>query len=408
MHFAKSADCKNESADPKPDSLQRHVILLAHDGHQGIVKTKVLLRSKVWFPNIDKKVESFIATCESCQINTSKISFVPFQMSKMPSGPWKYIDIDYYGSPSEVLLIVLIDEYSRYPIVKQLSSTSADTLIPCLHEIFSAYGIPVKFKTDNGPSFNGSEFDKFCITFGINHQCITPYWPRANGEVERFMPNLTKVFKNAITKNIPWKMEFNFFLSAYRATPHSSTDVAPSSLIFKYSTSSRLSILDNHYQKNNLDKIACANDAQARLIMQYEVNSRLGVNTSNFSIGDLVLYQPPQTQIHKKSTPNRWLKPLKIVGIKNSMITVANTDTQFTRNFSHFRLFRTSVDQDVNLQLSNKIDESTTGQLPIQQPLTSVPELTDTTSLPSVNTESPATSQPRISRRNKKPIRKNI
>ena len=66
-------------------------------------------------------------------------------MSKMPSGSWKYIDIDYYGSPSEVLLIVLIDEYSRYPIVKQLSSTSADTLIPCLHEIISAYGIPVKF-----------------------------------------------------------------------------------------------------------------------------------------------------------------------------------------------------------------------------------------------------------------------
>ena len=132
-------------------------------------------------------------------------------------------------------------------------------------------------------------------------------------------------------------MELNFFLPAYRATPHSSTGVAPSSLIFKYSTSSRLSILDNHYQKNNLDKIACANDAQAKLIMQYEVNSRLGVNTSNFSIGDLVLYQPPQTQIHKKSTPNRWLKPLKIVGIKNSMITVANTDTQFTRNCSHFR-----------------------------------------------------------------------
>ena len=30
---------------------------LAHEGHQGIVKTKQLLRQKVWFPNIDAQVE---------------------------------------------------------------------------------------------------------------------------------------------------------------------------------------------------------------------------------------------------------------------------------------------------------------------------------------------------------------
>ena len=41
-----------------PQSLQEHVINLAHEGHQGLVKTKSLLREKVWFPNIDKLVET--------------------------------------------------------------------------------------------------------------------------------------------------------------------------------------------------------------------------------------------------------------------------------------------------------------------------------------------------------------
>ena len=32
-----------------PPSLQNHAVQLAHEGHQGIVKTKQLLRQKVWY-----------------------------------------------------------------------------------------------------------------------------------------------------------------------------------------------------------------------------------------------------------------------------------------------------------------------------------------------------------------------
>ncbi|CAF0872845.1 unnamed protein product [Brachionus calyciflorus] len=43
-----------------PDILKSKIINLAHDGHQGITRTKQLLRSKVWFPNIDSMVEKII------------------------------------------------------------------------------------------------------------------------------------------------------------------------------------------------------------------------------------------------------------------------------------------------------------------------------------------------------------
>ena len=46
-----------------PHSLQNKAVDLAHTGHQGIVKTKMLLREKVWFPSIDKLVEEKVKTC---------------------------------------------------------------------------------------------------------------------------------------------------------------------------------------------------------------------------------------------------------------------------------------------------------------------------------------------------------
>ena len=41
-----------------PNALQHRVINISHEGHQGIVKTKQLLHSAVWFPGMDRIVRS--------------------------------------------------------------------------------------------------------------------------------------------------------------------------------------------------------------------------------------------------------------------------------------------------------------------------------------------------------------
>ncbi|XP_028412552.1 uncharacterized protein K02A2.6-like [Dendronephthya gigantea] len=52
-----------------PSSLQDKAVELAHIGHQGVVKTKRLLREKAWFPGIDKIVEDKISSCLPCQVS---------------------------------------------------------------------------------------------------------------------------------------------------------------------------------------------------------------------------------------------------------------------------------------------------------------------------------------------------
>ena len=50
-----------------PPSLQRNVLDELHSSHCGIVRTKELVRSYVWWPKIDHDIESCVSSCSNCQ-----------------------------------------------------------------------------------------------------------------------------------------------------------------------------------------------------------------------------------------------------------------------------------------------------------------------------------------------------
>jgi hypothetical protein len=189
------------------------------------------------------------------------------------------------------------------------------------------FGIPSDLKTDNGPTFTSIEFENMCKFFGIRHRLITPYWPRANGEAERFIRNLNKVMRNSAVNNTPWRRELNMFLGAYRATPHSSTGVAPANLIFKFNNISRLSSLVKFrkFDTSLDDTKAVQKDVLAKAKMKENGDKKLRVVEANFKVGDLVLYKAPKKRITSKSTPLRELEVYCIRSIKNSMLTVYST-----------------------------------------------------------------------------------
>ena len=144
-----------------PVNLQQRAIDLAHVGHQGIVKTKALLREKVWFVGIDKMAEDHIKSCLACQSTTPQERREPLQMSPLPTSPWCELSADMAELPTGDYILVVTDDYSRYPLVEVISSTSSSAVIPKLDKLFAEFGTPSVLKTDNGPPFNGAEFAKF-------------------------------------------------------------------------------------------------------------------------------------------------------------------------------------------------------------------------------------------------------
>ena len=149
------------------------------------MKTKSLLRKKVWFPGIDKMVEKKVQSCCACLTSTSESKREPLLMSPLPNAPWSEVSMDFTELPNSELVIT--DDYSRYPIVEMVKSTSANMVIPIVDKVFSKFGIPDVVKTDNRPPFNSSAFQSIAQTLGFQHRKVTPRWPRANGDVERFV-----------------------------------------------------------------------------------------------------------------------------------------------------------------------------------------------------------------------------
>ena len=80
-----------------PKELQHHVIDLANEGHQGIMRTKALLREKAWFPRINQLVEECVKSCLACQIAELETSCEPLQMSPLPDQVRQEISINFVG-----------------------------------------------------------------------------------------------------------------------------------------------------------------------------------------------------------------------------------------------------------------------------------------------------------------------
>lgn len=79
-----------------PKSLRDRAVTIAHEGHQGISRTKALLRWKMWFPGLNDFVENALKFCLACQSVIDKPSRIePFKMSDMPSVPWENLSADF-------------------------------------------------------------------------------------------------------------------------------------------------------------------------------------------------------------------------------------------------------------------------------------------------------------------------
>ena len=50
-----------------PKSFYQRAVNIAHEAHQGLSRTKALLREKVWFPGIDTMVQQTLESCLACQ-----------------------------------------------------------------------------------------------------------------------------------------------------------------------------------------------------------------------------------------------------------------------------------------------------------------------------------------------------
>ena len=186
--------------------------MLAHEGHQGMVRNKVRLREKVWWPKMDKQVEDAIRSCHPCQLVGSGAKPEPVRSSSLPDGPWKEISVDLIEISNGKHLLVVVDYYSRWLREAILmKKTDVQHVIKSMEAIFTTHGLPEALRSDNGPPFASKEFEGFLEYLGIGHKEGVPYWPQSNGEVERGNETILKIVRIARLEGKDWRKALENF-----------------------------------------------------------------------------------------------------------------------------------------------------------------------------------------------------
>ena len=117
-----------------PKVLRDRVVRLAHEGHQGVVKTKYRLRSKVWWPGMNRDVENLCKICHGCKVMSSCDPPDPMSCVSPPSAPWQDCAADLLGPlPTGESILVVVDYYSRFLEVAILKSTTSAKIIEAIN-----------------------------------------------------------------------------------------------------------------------------------------------------------------------------------------------------------------------------------------------------------------------------------
>jgi transposase InsO family protein len=348
LSISKSGLILRNSLIVVPKLLQEKVLALAHEGHQGIDKTKRLLRDRVWFPGLDLAVERLVRDCGACQLVSGGNYPEPIRSTEFPKRPWENLAMDFFGPIGNGhKLMVIMDEHSRFPVVIEVPSESAAVVLPHLESLFSLMGIPKKLKSDNGPPFNGEEFRDWCKQFGIQHVPIMPKWPAANGMCEVFNKNLKKIIQISKSSNLNWRSELNTFLRNYRSTPHSSTGVSPASLVYISSNLSRVPCLETPLKGLAARRIkqACKSDKKSKERVKQYADKRRKAKFHQFKVGQRVLLQKFINQkVYDKSESRFERCSYKIEAIKGAMVTIVDEfGYRLTRNAAFLKLDKRSA-----------------------------------------------------------------
>ncbi|CAA9997997.1 unnamed protein product [Nesidiocoris tenuis] len=226
-----------------PNSLHNDILSILHDGHPGSSAMRSIARIIVWWPGIDKAIETFLKTCSACQENRASDPESPIYSWNVPSEPWSRIHIDFAEAFEGHSWLIIVDSSTKWIEISPMKTTTTEKTIEILQDVFARFGLPKIIVSDNGPQLTSQKFEDFCKHQNIKHAKSTPYHPRTNGLAERAV----RTFKTrmAASKNSGENLQTRLakYLTSYRAAVHRTTGRSPSEMMMGRQMRTKLTLL---------------------------------------------------------------------------------------------------------------------------------------------------------------------
>ncbi|XP_055590264.1 uncharacterized protein K02A2.6-like [Uranotaenia lowii] len=340
-----------------PVNLRQRVLSLAHIGHPGIERTKQRLRSKVWWPNVDKDAEKMVKSCLDCQLVTGSVTPEAMNVRELPQQPWHVLAMDILGPlPSGDSILVVIDLYSRYRVIEILRSTTTEDIVGRLDQTFMRLGIPGLLIADNARNFSSQKMQDFCRLNGIELRHTTPYWPQANGEVERQNRSILKILRISALNGTDWRKDLQQANYVYLLTKHPATGRSPAEVAF----GRRFRDWIPQIPLTNEDDEIRDNDKVYKNMAKKYFDSHHATHQLDLQPQDRVLMRNLLPQ--NKLAPLYHADPAKVIQTKGNSVVVETSDgRRYRRNSAHLKKLHHGNENEEEQQCVTMEENSSAG-----------------------------------------------
>ena len=181
---------------------------LLHDhhalGHFGAKALAASLKSaKKYWPNIHQDCKNLVRSCIQCARHTiKKMGFHPVT-SIHAQLPFDHLAIDLFDVGTTSFngyngVLIIVDVATRFVILRPYQTKSADEIARLIFTVMCNFGIPKVIQSDNGREFRNQLLKHLGKLAHTQLRFTTPYHPRGNGVVERYVQTATNTLKKLI------------------------------------------------------------------------------------------------------------------------------------------------------------------------------------------------------------------
>ena len=201
--------------------------------HPGIKATTKMIKSRYFWPDMDRNIRNWCRECMSCQqskIHRHTHSPIEEYDNISPRLQTVHIDIvgplnpvrndtDPYNTPYRYLL-TCIDRCTRWIEAEPLIDITAETIAHAFFRIWvSRLGVPLHVVTDRGAQFEAELFNELSKIVGFHRLRTVSYNPKCNGKIER----IHRTIKTAlIARKENWFTSLPVVLFGIRSIPNDS------------------------------------------------------------------------------------------------------------------------------------------------------------------------------------------
>jgi len=224
----------NSSHSPKLQELHQSF------GHPGYARLYHFVRQRN-LPFSIEETKGIGRTCKTCA-EVKPQFFQPASRTLIKAiRPWDRLSADFKGpvpGPRPYLLIV-VDEYLRFPFVFPCENMTSSTVTDCLSLLFCLLGFPSCIHSDRGAPFVSRETRGFLTERGITFSTSTPYHPEGNSQCERMNQTMWRTIKLLLHgKRLPeerWESALLEALHVIGSLVCLSTNETPHERLFSFS-----------------------------------------------------------------------------------------------------------------------------------------------------------------------------